>query len=58
MQWDASNEKTHPDGIIARPKAHFMSERSTGNAGVALRMALRLCFAEPHGRAGHVAQGT
>ena len=48
---------THPDGIVARPKAHFVSERSAGNAGVALRTALRLCFAEPHGGAGHVAQG-
>lgn len=50
-------ESTHPDGIIARPKAHLVSERSAGDAGVALRTALRLCFAEPHGGAGHVAQG-
>ena len=48
---------THPDGIVARPKAHFVSERSAGDAGVALRTTLRLCFAEPHGSAGHVAQG-
>lgn len=48
---------THPDGIVARPKAHFVSERSAGDAGVALRTALRFCFAEPHGGAGHVAYG-
>jgi hypothetical protein len=48
---------THPDRIVARPKAHFVSERPTGDASVALRTALRLCFAEPHGGARHVAQG-
>jgi uncharacterized membrane protein len=49
--------QTHPDRIVARPEAHFVSESSAGDAGVALRTALRLCFAEPHGSAGHVAQG-
>lgn len=48
--------ETHPDGIIARPKAHVVSERSAGDAGVALGTALRLRFAEPHGGTGHIAQ--
>ena len=48
--------ETHPDGIIARPKAHFVSERSAGDARVTLGTALCLCFAKPHGGAGHVAQ--
>jgi len=50
-------ERTHPDRIVARPKAHLVSERPTGDAGVALWAALGLGLAEPHGGAGYVAQG-
>jgi hypothetical protein len=49
-------EGTHPDGILARAKAHFVSERPAGDAAVSLGTALRLCLTEPDGGAGHVAQ--
>ena len=50
--------QTHPDGIVARSKAHFVSERPAGDAAVALWTALGLCFAEPNCGAGHVAHRT
>jgi hypothetical protein len=49
---------THPDGIVARAKAHFVFERPAGDAAVSLGAALRLCFAEPDCGAGHVAHRT
>ena len=44
---EARKEGTHPDGILARAKAHLVSERPAGDAAVSLGTALRLCFAEP-----------
>ena len=49
---------THPDGIVARSEARFVSECSAGDAAVSLWTAFGLCFVEPDRAAGHVVHRT